>query len=164
MENGRPAALTARRPAVAILCVISSLPRRATAPQACPAPISPLVTVGTPGPLPVATCWCAVRRRSPWQVTPRPASPASRKLTSNLLSLLVMCGSILTDVLCVCVCVCVCCRWEEARSICTGAGARLCTVEELEADETAGEYTTNHSWVNQGPGGLDQPSASRMLF
>ena len=28
--------------------------------------------------------------------------------------------------------------WEEARAICTGAGARLCTVEELEADETAG--------------------------
>lgn len=29
--------------------------------------------------------------------------------------------------------------WEEARSICTGVGARLCTVEELEADETAGK-------------------------
>eukprot|EP01052_Picozoa_sp_SAG31_P036854 SAG31_NODE_4660_length_3059_cov_2.381081_2_plen_213_part_00 len=28
--------------------------------------------------------------------------------------------------------------WEDARSICTGSGARLCTVEELEADEAQG--------------------------
>jgi hypothetical protein len=45
--------------------------------------------------------------------------------------------------------------WDEAQSICLGAGARLCTVEELEADETKGTGCNNNRklvWsVDSGP-------------
>ena len=38
--------------------------------------------------------------------------------------------------------------WEEARALCTGAGARLCTVEELQGDETRGTGCMADGWLN----------------